>query len=265
MSKFLNYNGKYLKYKNKYLKLKAMFKIQQNGGSKDYVVGINYEGGKIIKHILSNPKCVAYANCQIAMDAPYHTIPRVADETIRSMGRSESQFKGYDEDKLRAKLKDIFTFIKDTYKDIRIVIQIARGRAAEATFNEVIKPVLDNMNITDVEFVNGYRSQNYYTTLKTTEFVFVNYGMFAELSDDIDVNVGEICNPVITYDINTYNHKDGFTYGEETHFDRDEKNILNHFGDIKKLKLFGINDDMAFITPDKYDKAHIVELVKKID
>lgn len=256
--------AKYIKYKNKYLELKRIFKILQKGGSKDFVVGINYEGGKIIKHILSNPNCIAYANCQIAMDAPYHTTPRVADESIRSMGRSESQFKGYDEDKLRAKLKDIFTFIKDKYKDIRIVIQIARGRAADSTFNEVIKPVLDNMSIVNFEWLRGYRSSDYYTTLKTTNFVFVNYGMFAELSDDIDVSVGEICNPVITYDVNNYNDSDGFTYDGETHFDRDPKNILNHFDDIKKLKLFGINDGMAFITPDVYRKELVMELVKKL-
>ncbi len=45
-------------------------------------VGINYEGGKIISHVLKYPQqCIAYANCQIAMDAPYHG--RVADESHR--------------------------------------------------------------------------------------------------------------------------------------------------------------------------------------
>ena len=33
--------------------------------------GINFEGGKIIKYILQSKNCIAYANIQIAMDAPY--------------------------------------------------------------------------------------------------------------------------------------------------------------------------------------------------
>ncbi len=52
--------------------------------------GINFEGGKIIKYILQSKKCIAYANIQIAMDAPYNG--RVADEKLRNLGRSELQF-----------------------------------------------------------------------------------------------------------------------------------------------------------------------------
>jgi len=76
------------------------------GGSPDYVVGINFEGGKIIKHILQDSNCIAYANLQIAMDAPYHDPPRVADETLRLKGRSETQFAGYDEEALIKKFKN---------------------------------------------------------------------------------------------------------------------------------------------------------------
>ena len=46
--------------------------------NKPVCCGINFEGGKIIKHILQSNYCKGYANVQIAMDAPYHG--RVADE-----------------------------------------------------------------------------------------------------------------------------------------------------------------------------------------
>jgi len=89
--------------------------------------------------------------------------------------------------------------------------------------------------------------------------------MFAELSNDIKVNVGEICNPVITYDINSYCLPNGFNYDGKVSFERDDKNILNTFRDIKKLKLFGIDDMMPFVTPDIYRKDHVMAMVEKVD
>ena len=254
------YNKKYIIYKNKYLKLKK--KIY--GGSKEFVVGINYEGGKIIKHILEYPTCIAYANLQIAMDAPYHDIPRIANEKLRLKGRSETQFDSYDENKLKEKLEELLSYIKETYYGIKIVIQIARGKASVSTFCEVIKPLLDKLKIVNFEYIFGYRTINYYKPIDDTQFVFVNYGMFAELSNDIKVHVGEICNPVITYDIQKYIGNE-FIYDGETSFEKNDKNILNRFPDIKKLKLFGIDDKMPFVTPDIYDKKDITNLVKKVD
>ena len=52
----INYQSKYLKYKSKYL----TFKNQSAGGNN--IIGINYEGGKIITHILEFAQCIAYAN-----------------------------------------------------------------------------------------------------------------------------------------------------------------------------------------------------------
>ena len=39
------------------------------------------------------------------------------------------------------------------------------------------------------------------------------------------------------------------------------KNILNKVPDIKKITLFGIADDMKFITPNEYSSEHIQDLV----
>jgi hypothetical protein len=222
---------------------------------KNFEIGINYEGGKIINHVLKFDNCVGYVNCQIAMDAPYHKMPRVADETIRSSGRSESQFKGYNELKLQSDLKMIFKYIKETYPKVKIVIQVARGRSAESTIKEVIMPVLNELKITLIEYVFGYRSTDYYIPKNKSKFVFFNYGMFAELSENLTINVGQICNPVITYKIKNYNDVDGF-HVLKTKFIHKNKNILNNFK-FPKLILYGIDDKMKFITPDIYKKKFI--------
>ncbi len=80
--------------------------------------GINFEGGKIIKYILESKNCIAYANIQIAMDAPYDGC--VADEKLRNLGRSELQFdKKYDYSDLYAQcqLYSIFECINKKYSD----------------------------------------------------------------------------------------------------------------------------------------------------
>jgi hypothetical protein len=275
----MDYQEKYIKYKLKYLNLKSELSTEINGGGKrkkksrkgynagrsneSYVAGINYEGGKIIEHIKKFKQCVAYANCQIAMDAPFHSVPRVADEKVRSSGRSESQFHGYNEDQLKDKLLEIFSHIRSKYSSIKIVIQIARGRSSEPTFVEVIKPVLDRLGLTNVVTKYGYRSTDYFVPTDETPFVFVNYGMFAELSDNIRVQVGEICNPVVTYDVLNYDNTTGFEFNNRQSFESDDMNILNNF-DIKKLTLFGIADSMKFVTPAEYKKEHVLGMVDKV-
>ena len=229
-----------------------------------YVAGINFEGGKIINHIKQYEQCVAYANCQIAMDAPYHKVPRVADESVRSSGRSESQFHGYDEEKLKRKLEEILNLIKAKFPATKLVIQIARGRSSEPTFQEVIKPVLDKLNISNVITKYGYRSTDYFLPSNDTPFVFFNYGMFAELSDNIPIQVGEICNPVVTYDVTNYDSVRGFEFGNRQSFETDEKNILNEIESIKRLTLFGIADQMKFITPAEYTKENVMNMIDSV-
>ena len=222
---------------------------------------INYEGGKIISHVTKSKYCVGYANIQIAMDTPYHG--RVADETIRSNGRSETQFKNYNEKKLISKLVEIFKCIKT--KNKMIIIQIARGRSADPMFNEVIKPILEKLKIIEYEIKNGYRTSDYYNYKKIKqEFIFVNIGMIAILTNPKKIKVGEICNPIITYQIKDFDEekqKFKINLKKYENFD-EEKNILNNFN-IKKIILYGINDNMKFVIPSVYSFPSIKKLISK--
>jgi hypothetical protein len=254
-----NYYQQYILYKKKYLELRN-FQFGGTVAESEMPVGINYEGGKIITHVLSSPNCVAYANCQIAMDAPYHG--RVADESHRSQGRSELNFSGYREDLLKENLNKIFRYITDTYPSKKLVIQIARGRSSIQTFEEVLKPVLYANGFDQLSYsvYNGYRTKDYFSDF-SEEFVFVNYGMFAVLSNPDSIYVGELCNPTITYNIDSYQDNKFDVAKEKYYFDND-KNILNNFNSIKQIKLFGIADNMAFITPKDYTRESVNELLQ---
>ena len=79
--------------------------------------------------------------------------------------------------------------------------------------------------------------------------------MFAVLTNPRNIRVGQICNPVITYDVlNTDMEVSG------KHIFSDKKNILNSFN-IPKILLHGIADDMPFITP----KAYPIKINKLIE
>ena len=223
-------------------------------------IGINYEASKIITHIQQFGNCVGYANLQIAMDAPFHG--RVADEKVRSVGRSELQFPGYDDTKLVASLTQIFKTILARYgPDIKIILQIARGRSAESTFEEVIRPIFDKLKISNYETKYGYRSNDYYSPIDTTTpFVFVNYGMFAVLSQVEKVAVGQICNPTVSVSIKKYNPSTGF-FTDALKKYHGKKNILNDIPEIQHIRLYGIKDDMPFVTPDIYQETHIKKLL----
>lgn len=218
------------------------------------------------------------------MDAPFSD--RVADDTVRNVGRSELAFvkHGYDESKLIAKFKEILRLMKTNYLDkipqTKMVIQIARGKAAKSTFKEVIEPVLEELKIVRYKIVIGYRNHDYYKyNYKTAHsasgangepFVFVNYGMFGVLSNDDKIGVGEICNPVTTYSITSDNKKPKTgkvivkkVEGSELRFGSDSRNILNDKSlGIRKIKLYGIDDDMLFITPDKYDVSNFMQIIE---
>ena len=259
-----NIYNKYIKYKFKYLSIKKQFAGSSSRASSSNIVGINYEGGKIISHILKSENCIAYANCQIAMDAPYHG--RVADESIRSKGRSELQFPGYTDEYLISKFEEIFNYIKINYPNIKIVIQIARGRSAISMKNEIIDPILLKLKIkeTDYEFKSGYRSTDYYTPRDTKEFVFVNIGMFAVLTNVENTKVGQICNPtetVIATELISELTPDKKILSDYsiTSFDN-KKNILSNMT-FQKIKLIGIADNMPFVTPDVYPNSSINELI----
>lgn len=235
----------------------------------NYVVGVNFEAGKIIDNVRHLPNCLAYANCQISMDAPFSD--RVADDAVRTVGRSELAFvsHGYDENALIVKFREIVSSLKDKYlseKPVKLVIQVARGKAAKSTIKDIIEPVLAELDITNYHFVIGYRSADYYNGAGLDDFVFLNYGMYGVLTKTDKIGVGEICNPVVSYSIalsdgpETLIGKDGST------FDNDPKNILNDASlRIRKIVLFGIEDSMPFITPDKYKYSEFCVLIDKCD
>lgn len=283
-----NYYNKYIKYKNKYLSLK----INQVGGKKNDIIGINYEGGKIISHILNYENCVAYANCQMALDAPY--------------SNNQSKFQNYDIINAKDKLKEIFQYIDDKYKNIKIVIQVARNRSAQNFIDTILMPIINEIEIEKYEFQLGYRSSEYYvpgydnekktmsefitesSTLSTAEelelteqiettpqdtiddvldidsqkFVFVNIGRFGVLKGDDAVEPGEICNPARSYIIKDFKNNTMISDFEVTKF-KDDKNILNKMN-FKKITIFGISDHMKYITSYVYPKEIIYKMLANI-
>lgn len=235
----------------------------------DPIIGINYEGGKIIKHVLQSDHCISYANVQIAMDAPYHN--RIADASLRNKGRSELQFDKkyrYIDAIVQCKLMNIIEYILEHYPNKKIIMQIARGKAAIPMYIDVIKPLLfhygllnkkDDPNPKKIKIINGYRTKDYFDISSiNTDFIFINIGMFAVLTHDDKINVGQVCNPIITYDIN-----ENLNYINKTLFNSD-KNILNYFSNIPKFILLGISDDMPFITPENYSEKQMSILIKQI-
>jgi hypothetical protein len=231
----------------------------------NFVIGINYEAGKIVNHVLRYKECIAFANCQIVMDAPYHG--RVADENIRSQGRSETLYSEYNENDLVNGLEKIFMYIKREYENIHIIIQIARGRSAESMTKTIVIPILDKLSIKKYNLIYGYKTFDYFkydTVLKpNTPFIFVNIGMFAVLNNVDDVSVGQICNPIICYEVNEY--KDNkFDSNSDNIYYNNNKNILNKHASIKQIVLVGINDNMKFITPDVYSYESIINLITSL-
>jgi hypothetical protein len=248
----------------------------------NYVVGVNFEAGKIIDNVRHLPNCLAYANCQISMDAPFSD--RVADDAVRTVGRSELAFvsHGYDEAALIMKFREIVSSIKDKYlsqeNPVKLVIQVARGKAAKSTIKDIIEPVLAELEISNYQFVIGYRSADYYNGAGLDDFVFLNYGMFGVLTKTNEIGVGEICNPVVSYSIalsdgpetligkNGSNCEASIQQTVGSTFDNDPKNILNDASlGIRKIVLFGIEDSMPFITPDKYKYEDFCVLIDKCD
>ena len=223
------------------------------------IVGINFEGGKIVSHMSKSPACVAYANIQIGMDAPYDE--QIATEELRLKGRSETQFPGYNEIQMIHDLKMIFEYIMKNYP-CNLIIQIARGKSAVETESSILVPLLESLSITNYVIRHGYKNNTFMIDFPADQFVFVNIGMFARLTHTKIVLPGTICNPVETIDIlSISNTKFIFSPQLRIH-STDKKNILNKFGCyFKPLKLYGIADNMSFITPTEYPMELISSLL----
>jgi hypothetical protein len=220
---------------------------------------INYEGGKIIEHALMSKMCVAYANIQIAMDAPYDNI--VATEENRSNGPMEKTLAGYDHDKLISKLKQIFGYVIGNHRGKHVVIQIARGKSANETkkdIQEIINNLKEKGHRCTIQY--GYKTTDYFE-LPQDEYVFINIGMMARLTNSHELMPGEVCNPVQTFDLAYKENKIVIVKGRNH---TDGENILNTFDDIPKIILFGIADNMPFVTPTNYPKSVIQALINEI-
>ncbi len=200
------------------------------------------------------------------MDAPYNG--RVADEKLRNLGRSELQFDKkyrYSDLYVQCQLYSILEYIDKKYPETKIIIQIARGRSGISMFDQVLKPIMNILGFIDKKeqliskkctIVYGYRTRDYFKySYQKNDFVFINIGMFAVLTNPKNIRVGRICNPLITYDVlNTEMEISG------KYIFSDKKNILNSFTHISKILLYGIADDMPFITPKEYPIKKINKL-----
>jgi GNAT superfamily N-acetyltransferase len=171
-------------------------------------VGINYEGGKISEYAEKSTFCLGYINAQIAMDAPFHD--QIANEAVRALGRSEKSMAGYCEERLLVGLDKILALLNNYLalsskgdsskpKSKLLIIQIARGRSAVETI-QLILLLLTKHGIQRFHIATGYKTFDYFA-YPQEEFYFLNIGMFGRLSHIEDILPGQICNPVVTYDL----------------------------------------------------------------
>ena len=65
-------------------------------------------------------------------------------------------------------------FLIERNPDIKIVVQIARGRAGKLMYDEVLKQIFERLQITNITIVYGYRTPDYYKPSTRDNFVFVN-------------------------------------------------------------------------------------------
>lgn len=212
---------------------------------------VNYEGGKIVDHALNSPMCKGYSNIQIAMDAPF--LGRVADTQTRRSAigmRAETAFAEYDETRMIAMLDRALGAIHDTVTtadassdDALYIFQIARGKAAVSTEQDVLLPILNRLSIKQYSVSYGYRSSTYFQYPKQS-FWFVNIGMMACL--DKSQRPGELCIPETTHDIELCNDTMMVTKSRSHNDD-----VLAR-SDFMPVHLFGIADDMPFVTPQNY-------------
>ena len=229
----------------------------------DKTVGINYEGGKIIEYAIHCTFCIGYINAQIAMDAPFHG--QVADEKVRSEGRSELSMDGYKEEHLVSGLRKVIlivkSFISRQHNDALIIFQVARGRSARSTI-QLVEPILKACNIVRYLFVTGYRSLDYFQHPEEP-FVFVNIGMFGRLTNIDNVNPGDILNPIATFDLVRTCNGELQLISKAPRIHTCSKNLLSG-SEFDDMMLIGIADEMPFITPNEYNAEDLYEIVRDI-
>ncbi|CAF1066219.1 unnamed protein product [Didymodactylos carnosus] len=239
--------------------------------------GANFEGGKIIKHMTRDSNCKFTSNIQIGMDAPFFGEPAGTD--IREKGPSERQFGSYDRNIMIRDIKKCFNKANEIMTQNRIVdlvVQIARGRNGLIFLQDDILPVLQSIfmisntstidlnepNIQNYNFANGgrlyitfgYRTTDYFDYTKMiNEYIFMNIGMFARLTENL--TAGQVCIPSATYDV-VKNGMDLTVHAVNyNYFD-----FCFNLG-LMHINLFGIADNMPFITTDDYTLEDFMELI----
>ncbi len=121
------------------------------------------------------------------MDKPFaedKSKQRVANDSVRFMGRSEKQFDPNCDKRIKSTLLNVLKTITERFSsDVLIIFQIARGKSAADTIDTIVTPLLHQFHLKNYRFVTGYRSSNYYCHKSEESFVFINIGMFAVLSE----------------------------------------------------------------------------------
>jgi hypothetical protein len=212
----------------------------------------NYEGGKIVDYAQQSKLLAGYANIQLAMDAPF--FGRTADTDARRAapgGRVELTFPDYDEGAVLTSLKEAFSAIREKQGRTHMLylFQVARGTAAAATKRDLLVPAMNAAGITDFGISTGYRSANYFRQPKRP-FTFVNVGMAASLSKT-SLPTGELCVPATSHDVRQRENGQMWVGRMREHKD----DLLVDAG-FTAINLFGIEDDMPFITEENYPDGH---------
>ncbi|XWV24698.1 putative ORFan [Tupanvirus deep ocean] len=215
-------------------------------------MGINFEGGKIITHIKSNPLCVAASNIQIAIDSPFFGYQ--SNCKILEYPEIKSRML----DSISSVFKKVNFMLEEDSNINHLVVQIAKeGSVAYSFGSNALLPILRNTlskeNIDKLIIVKGYRSTDYYVHRTNGKFIFVNIGMFTSLNPECDV--AEVCVPVKT--IVLEHQIKGKTF---------IKSLVNYHIDdiayglplIKPVELAGIPDNSNFILPNNISYKHLL-------
>lgn len=250
-------NSSFIKYMRSTQKIKSDTVIN--------TIGINYEAGKIIDHIKKFKNCIAYANCQIATNAPFYSNCVNMDD-LEITHKNETSFVEYYDISLIEQLKKLFNYIKLNFHNVNLVIQIARGKSAKSMIHDIINPILQNVGIVHFNIVTGYKTHEYYVPTNKSPFIFVNIGTFAVLFHNTgieNIKIGKVYNVTQSYNLISYDKsKHVFTVDKKLKSYTEKKNILNQIPEFDKLKLFGLSDNMQFVSPHTYTFTSINLLLK---
>merc|ERR1719486_885944 len=264
--------------------------LESTGGRKDMVLGINYEGGKGIERAAACKHCLGAYNCQIAMDAPFEA-GEGAPEEKRAAGRSEIQMGATDSQLITqllpvlrhalaaaASIDEIESAVAAAVDPVTngqmtkaaanhagklpphadVIVQIARGRSAQPTWDNVVRPALEQCcaDMSKCKMVNGYRATDFPHFEGAAPFVYINVGMFGRMSPGVPV--GRIYSCLRTHVIDDASSPAAPMLAEGS------TATLNHAGKdaaldlLPQCTLISIPDGFPFVTPEKYSRDVLI-------